>query len=80
MKAVTCCLLGLSLITAISAPADAASGARKHRTAKPHGRTQDYRQVHPRDDYHEYIADKLPFGSSIWWEQMNRERRGGRPG
>ena len=29
---------------------------------------------------YEHIADKLPIGSTIWWEQMNRERRGGRPG
>jgi hypothetical protein len=80
MKAVICGLLGLSLLAAISAPADAGSGARKHRTAKPHSRSQSYRQVRPRDDYHEHIADKLPFGSSLWWEQMNRERRGGRSG
>jgi hypothetical protein len=80
MKAVICGLLGLSLIAAIPTPADAASGARKHRANKPHGRSQSYRQVRPTDDYYEHIADKLPFCSSLWWEQMNRERRGGRPG
>ena len=26
----------------------------------------------------EYQADKLPVGSSEWWQQMDRERRGGR--
>jgi hypothetical protein len=26
----------------------------------------------------EYIADTLPTGSSAWWQQMDRERRGGR--
>ena len=26
----------------------------------------------------EYEADKLPVGSSEWWRQMDRERRGGR--
>ena len=26
----------------------------------------------------EYQADKLPVGSSDWWQQMDRERRGGR--
>ena len=26
----------------------------------------------------EYEADKLPVGSSEWWQQMDRERRGGR--
>ena len=26
----------------------------------------------------EHQADKLPVGSSEWWQQMDRERRGGR--
>jgi hypothetical protein len=26
----------------------------------------------------EYQADELPVGSSDWWQQMDRERRGGR--
>ena len=26
----------------------------------------------------EYQTDKLPVGSSEWWQQMDRERRGGR--
>jgi len=26
----------------------------------------------------EYQADKLPVGSSEWWQQMDREHRGGR--
>ena len=26
----------------------------------------------------EYIADTLPTGSSSWWQQMDREGRGGR--
>jgi hypothetical protein len=26
----------------------------------------------------EYDADKLPIGTSIWWQQMDREQRGGR--
>src|SRR5262245_21525172 len=26
----------------------------------------------------EHLADELPVGSSEWWQQMDRERRGGR--
>ena len=26
----------------------------------------------------EYDADTLPIGTSIWWQQMDREQRGGR--
>lgn len=30
--------------------------------------------------YYVRDADKLPFGTSIWWEQMMRENRAGNPG
>ncbi len=26
----------------------------------------------------EYDADRLPIGTDVWWQQMDRERRGGR--
>jgi hypothetical protein len=29
------------------------------------------------DGYYEHHADKLPFGSQVWWDQMVREGRGG---
>ena len=31
-------------------------------------------------DYYEHDAEKLPFGSQRWWDQMVRENRGGNPG
>ena len=31
-------------------------------------------------DYYEHIPEKLPYGSSSWWDQMVRENRGGNPG
>ena len=33
----------------------------------------------PAEGWYEHIADHLPFGSKIWWEQMDREGRGGFP-
>ena len=27
------------------------------------------------DGYREILADKLPFGSQAWWDQMSREGR-----
>jgi hypothetical protein len=33
-----------------------------------------------RSDYYEHIPEKLPYGSSSWWDQMVRENRGGNPG
>jgi hypothetical protein len=31
-------------------------------------------------DYYEHIPEKLPYGSSSWWDQMVRENRAGNPG
>ena len=61
--------------------ADAAPRAKKYRYYGTQG-SQGYNSgsVERGNGYYERLADKLPFGSSIWWEQMMRERRGGRPG
>jgi hypothetical protein len=40
------------------------------------GRQMKVRRQAPRQI--EYNADKLPTGSNIWWQQMDRESRGGR--
>ena len=81
MKAAISAAMGLSLVAGFAAPADAGTRAKKHRYhATQGGQYQTYRRVPDAGDYYEHIADKLPFGSSIWWEQMMRERRGGRPG
>jgi hypothetical protein len=31
-------------------------------------------------NYYEHDADKLPYGSSRWWDEMMRENRAGNPG
>jgi hypothetical protein len=49
------------------------------------GRRYCTKQAEPRSngqrkqesDYYEMLADKLPFGSRRWWEQMARENRAG---
>ena len=81
MKAVISGLVGLSLLMGFAAAADAAPRAKKYRYYVPQG-SQGYNSgsAERGNGYYERLADKLPFGSSIWWEQMMRERRGGRPG
>jgi len=44
------------------------------------GGTRVYGSRNQRSDYHEHIPEKLPYGSSSWWDQMVRENRGGNPG
>jgi len=77
MKAVISGLVGLSLLAGFAGAADAAPRAKKHRYYATQGSQSP---VERGNGYYERLADKLPFGSSIWWEQMMRERRGGRPG
>ena len=76
MKPALCALLGLSLLAGLASPAEAAARKKKHR----YDATEANRTVEPRSGYHEHISDRLPFGSKLWWEQMLRERRGGRAG
>ena len=58
------------LHTGTSAQNDAAPRYKKYR----------YYSTQDGNGYKEHLADKLPIGSSDWWRQMDRERRGGRPG
>jgi hypothetical protein len=44
------------------------------------GATRVYGSRNQRSDYYEHIPEKLPYGSSSWWDQMVRENRGGNPG
>jgi hypothetical protein len=70
MKVVISSLLGLSLLAGLAGAADAAPRYKKYR----------YYGTQDGNGYKEHLADKLPIGSSDWWRQMDRERRGGRPG
>jgi hypothetical protein len=45
------------------------------RYSRPHA--YRYRNT---ETYEEFIAEKRPFGTSSWWEQMQRENRAGNPG
>jgi len=70
MKVVISSLLGLSLLAGLAGAADAAPRYKKYR----------YYSTQGDNGYQEHLADKLPIGSGAWWRQMDRERRGGRPG
>jgi hypothetical protein len=79
--AVMACALGIASLAVaplLVAPADA-SETQHARPAKRYVKKERPResstQPRPGSDYKEQIADKLPFGSSAWWEQMQREGR-----
>jgi hypothetical protein len=76
MKKVVATVVAVSLAAAVAAPMAAEARTKKKVRTTPSGHSgQTYSA--PRSDYQEAIADKLPFGSSQWWVQMDREGRGG---
>ncbi len=73
MNKIVAALLALSVAALAAAPMAAEAKSKKKRVQPYAGKTYSA----PRSDYQEAIADKLPYGSSQWWAQMDREGRGG---
>ena len=82
MKMIMAALTAAGLMAGIAAPASAApemtvvegeymQGPSAAAIKRVKARRYVYRQI-------EYDANRLPFGTSIWWQQMDREGRGGR--
>jgi hypothetical protein len=71
------CAIGALLVTVSTAiPAGAQTQPQQH--LKPEVRREAPQQPAPLprgNGYREQLADKLPFGSNAWWEQMRREGR-----
>jgi transketolase C-terminal domain/subunit len=79
MKSLALALIATLAFTAFAVPADAAP-LKKYRY---YVQDDDYDYYYVRRDRRrpprqiEYDANKLPYGSRIWWEQMEREDRAG---
>jgi hypothetical protein len=52
-------------------------GERRCRSSRAH---RDYARRGVDRDYYVHDADKLPYGTARWWDQMLRENRAGNPG
>jgi outer membrane PBP1 activator LpoA protein len=74
MKTTVSALVALSILTGCAGSASARTvDARQDRAQI---RSQAYRNAPSSSQ--QFIAENRPFGSSSWWEQMDREGRGGR--
>ena len=87
MKVIIAALTAVSVFAGATAPASAgpSGGATQGYEVKTQYVKQKrhkkryYRQGGGRIYYQQqYWADKLPYGSQAWWQQMDREGRGGR--
>jgi hypothetical protein len=78
MKKFVAALVTLSVAGAVAAPiaAEAHTKNKKRYHARSYPTEQSTRS-RSTSDYQEAIADKLPFGTSRWWRQMDMEGRGG---
>jgi len=82
MKMIVAALAASTLLAGVSAPASAESYvtipseeyARLQQAEK--GKQMKWRRYVERQMV--YDADRLPIGTEIWWQQMDREQRGGR--
>jgi hypothetical protein len=90
MKAIIAALTAVSFLAGAAAPVSAQTYTEGYevkqryvkKKKKRHHRVRAYSgEVYYRDRVvrqPQYWADKLPTGSQIWWQQMDREGRGGR--
>ena len=80
MKAIVSALVAVSLVATVAVPVAAeARSKKKHTYSKQYRGPPADREVRQRNGsgYQEFIAEKHPFGSASWWQQMDREGRGG---
>ena len=80
MRAIVSSLVAVSLVATAAAPVSAETrNKKKHTYSKQYRAPPADREVRRRNGsgYQEFIAEKRPFGSASWWEQMDREGRGG---
>jgi hypothetical protein len=68
---------GMALPAGAGASSEATQGYRAYEVETQYVQKRRYKK---RRVYHQqqYWADKLPYGSQAWWQQMDREGRGGR--
>jgi hypothetical protein len=80
MRIVVAVLAILSLVAGLAGEVSAQADTKKrHKHAKAQVR-QPAGEAATRNTTDGYVvrdANKLPFGSSVWWEQMQRENRAG---
>ena len=68
--------LGAVVVAAGAAlPADAQTEPRRSKAYAKREAPAEGRALPRGDGYRQHLADKLPYGSQAWWDQMQREGR-----
>jgi hypothetical protein len=77
MKTIVAGLTALALFAGVSTTAASAAPADGYRAYEVKHRYVKKKRSYPAWR-RQYWAEQLPYGSSSWWQQMDREQRGGR--
>ena len=84
MRILLSCVVAIALLVGVGPPASAESGTTRYHKQKKKNRAfralPERRIYQPENPYYEHLADKLPIGTSRWFEQMEREGRFGNRG
>jgi hypothetical protein len=75
MKSTIAVLIAVAVLAGVSARAEAAGEGYRTYEGKHRYVQKKYRRSHSQP---QYWAERLPYGSQSWWQQMDREGRGGR--
>jgi hypothetical protein len=83
MKMLLSAVVAVALLAGVAIPANAQGApgyyTKKHRAFRPAPQPRAHRPQ-TETPFYEHLADKLPIGSSRWFEQMQREGRFGNRG
>jgi hypothetical protein len=78
MTRVLAVLVTLSVAVAVAMPMAAEAKTKRKKNSQTNAyRDQTYAPSRNVEKYEEFLADKRKIGTSSWWEQMDREGRGG---
>jgi hypothetical protein len=77
MKPIITALVAAGVLAGVAAPVSAQpeTYVKGHEIKHKYQKKKQLRYRHRRV---QYWADKQPYGTSTWWQQMDRENRGGR--
>ena len=74
MRTIVAVISSIAFLAGTVTAADALPRRKAHKTVRYRTPAPE-RTVSQTDGYREQWSDHLPFGSSAWWEQMQREGR-----
>jgi hypothetical protein len=77
VKTVIATLIATSVFVGLIVPVSAVSSKNGQKDYQNRAKSRNQRYIpktRPPNNYYQHDSNTLPFGSQIWWEQLERER------